>query len=576
MQSINLSQNSTTFVRANGVSSSLDNFLNTSFIWDFGNLTESYNQLNGYNAQHMYSQPGTYPLTFTTVDALGNPTTITQVLNVSQVTRKKYYISSSGNNSNDGLSPATPWKTLDKLRTTGFLNQSNLEILCNCGDTFNLSVSLPYVNGSNVRFGSYGTGNQPTWMWTGTTGNPTIINTGGSANGVIFEGITFDSIVAPIGTIADKLTVPYPVGFGGKGVVVKNCTFLNIYLAVTTDSNASGLLVQDCSAPSATGLRGGFLWLACSDVQIIGCYVNNVTREYGIRGNGVHKINVQQNTILNLDRSNVDPQDMAKGALFMNSGSYFYYAKNTLKGASAVELGNRQSKSYYPTGVIMDQDKARIISERTDYAVVENNTFLAGVISEDSHVEVHPNLHHVLIQNNLADHRGRDGVGYIVVAQDELIKEVNSEDITIKNNTFWADTNNPQFLTYENGLTTRHNDTVAQYTVTNNLFTDVNLKIGYASSAGFWVNDSDLIAFKNINNNIYPIPIAINTNYTDVNAINTITLAGSTTATKWFSLTEWNNLLQVGDDKQGNAPFNSGNYTATINGITAGANLART
>lgn len=66
-----------------------------------------------------------------------------------------YYISSSeGDDSNDGLSPERPKKSLD-----GFSNISNINLLLKCGDTFHMKESFEV--GSNVIFATYGEGPRP-------------------------------------------------------------------------------------------------------------------------------------------------------------------------------------------------------------------------------------------------------------------------------------------------------------------------------------------------------------------------------------------------------------------------------
>lgn len=66
-----------------------------------------------------------------------------------------YYISSSeGDDTNDGLSPQTPKKSLEQ-----FSGSSNLNILLKCGDTFHMTKS--FAVGNNVTLATYGEGARP-------------------------------------------------------------------------------------------------------------------------------------------------------------------------------------------------------------------------------------------------------------------------------------------------------------------------------------------------------------------------------------------------------------------------------
>jgi len=67
-----------------------------------------------------------------------------------------YYISATGSNSNDGLSPATAWQTIDKVNSFNFAANDN--VLFNRGNTFYGGI---IVKRSNINFGAYGSGAKP-------------------------------------------------------------------------------------------------------------------------------------------------------------------------------------------------------------------------------------------------------------------------------------------------------------------------------------------------------------------------------------------------------------------------------
>ncbi|NMP17145.1 CBM35 domain-containing protein [Thalassotalea sp. Y01] len=73
-----------------------------------------------------------------------------------------YYVSSSiGNDSNDGLSPTSPWATLDRVSTGALLPGDN--VYFKAGDTFigQLKPSYSGVEGAPISFGRFGEGNKP-------------------------------------------------------------------------------------------------------------------------------------------------------------------------------------------------------------------------------------------------------------------------------------------------------------------------------------------------------------------------------------------------------------------------------
>lgn len=72
-----------------------------------------------------------------------------------------YYVSSSGDDSNNGTSPDTPWKSLDKINSTVFSPGDS--VLLSCGDIWEGQLA-PKGSGSTdmpIYIGSYGEGRKP-------------------------------------------------------------------------------------------------------------------------------------------------------------------------------------------------------------------------------------------------------------------------------------------------------------------------------------------------------------------------------------------------------------------------------
>src|ERR1035437_4204072 len=101
-----------------------------------------------------------------------------------------YYISSSGNDSNNGLSSSTPWKTITKVNSSFSTLKPGDRILFNRGDTFygTLIVTASGSPGNPITIGAYGTGETPI-----ITGFTTISGWTNEGNGIYSKVITSEA-----------------------------------------------------------------------------------------------------------------------------------------------------------------------------------------------------------------------------------------------------------------------------------------------------------------------------------------------------------------------------------------------
>ena len=101
-----------------------------------------------------------------------------------------YYISSSGNDANNGLSSSTPWKTIAKVNSSFSTLKPGDRILFNRGGTFygTIIVTKSGSAGSPITIGAYGTGNKPI-----ITGFTTISGWTNEGNGIYSKVITAES-----------------------------------------------------------------------------------------------------------------------------------------------------------------------------------------------------------------------------------------------------------------------------------------------------------------------------------------------------------------------------------------------
>jgi hypothetical protein len=99
-----------------------------------------------------------------------------------------YYVSTSGSDVNNGLSPATAWQTIAKVNSSSFAAGTN--ILFNGGQTFSGAIVAPNAGTcvNRITFGSYGTGSAT--ISSGSSSGFVATNLGGiTVTNLIFTGI---------------------------------------------------------------------------------------------------------------------------------------------------------------------------------------------------------------------------------------------------------------------------------------------------------------------------------------------------------------------------------------------------
>ncbi len=110
--------------------------LNSTIAWNFGEAGSAYNTLVGFNAAHAYANSGTYTITLTITTPDGHVGIATKQITIAPDNRPTIYVSSSGNDGNNGLSAGTPIQSLSRLSQ---LLTSNMRVLFQAGDTFDMS-----------------------------------------------------------------------------------------------------------------------------------------------------------------------------------------------------------------------------------------------------------------------------------------------------------------------------------------------------------------------------------------------------------------------------------------------------
>lgn len=141
-----------------------------------------------------------------------------------------YYVSTSGSNSNNGTSPSTPWQTMSKVQSMAGTINAGDSVLFKKGDHFVGQIYWTETGsaGNPIVFGSYGSGNKPTFEYTAGTGTSLLGRAEfyiENANYIVFEGlnITDLGIAASPSQIADKNMNAY-LGYGFNLANSDHCT----------------------------------------------------------------------------------------------------------------------------------------------------------------------------------------------------------------------------------------------------------------------------------------------------------------------------------------------------------------
>lgn len=441
--------------------------------WDFGDPAGRFNQIDGYNAAHVFDAAGTYAIT-RTIESPAGTSRVRVMLEVKPAARSVVYVSADGNDAADGSSPERAFKTWS--RAVGTLG-SNVEVRFRRGDTFTLDRAV-VVRGDNVRLTSYGDAEKQRPMLVVERQLLGHFTFEVSGKRFAVDGLAFDANY--FGNDLGKANLPdlfHPSGTGG--MVIRDCAFHNVNTVVNGNAQPKGVLLLDNELPLETGLRSYFAWVEGSNWTILGNRVANSTREHIVRvgGNGGERVNIQFNDFNNLDRreiaNNPDKSDTAKAALNIQKGRTLYAAHNWLRGANGVgPLGGADGKA----------DKAG----RWVGAVVEYNRV-------DGFLEVNHGLSFATYRNNVL--RIDDSIAFPVGGFDQSYGRGVS-DIWIERNVVINAGKTGKFLAVQAGATNLR--------VNGNVFIAPNLVTGAYESAAIFTREPDLRAFAEIGGNVWP------------------------------------------------------------------------
>lgn len=439
--------------------------LTTRYEWDFGDPGSDTNRLVGFVAGHVYDKPGDYSITLRTTSSEGVVTTWTQTVRIQPDTRRVVYVSSTGSDNNDG----TMQRPMKNLSIVGSRFDQNVQILLKRGETFDVTGQFLSPR-HRVWIGAYGDPNlpQPVIRYVGQKSGEALIRCSDQTIGLVVEQVSFDS---QEGNNPNAQFLPHCIVAGGKQIVIRDVTFLNVSYAINGNAKPRGVMIQRCKVPDTDGLRRYLAWIEGTDWVILNNQVSNSTIEHCIRGRGYNRLLVSGNDLSNIARPEF--RDIAKNTINLQAGENVYVEGNTFRGPSSI-------------GPLGKTDGLKIKSDRSRCYVLENNHFLGAPL------EIQHGISEVMIRRNRFEvENGR----CIIVDGFDPQYERGVSRVTMIENMGKNTGQTGGFL-----LVTGKVDGIS---LIRNTYVAPELKPGVSQTANVYVADQDLSGFRRIDSNTW-------------------------------------------------------------------------
>ena len=355
----------------------------SSFHWSFGDPTGSYNTLNGFNAAHVYQAPGIYPVRL-------NGQVFAQAV---------------------VAAAATPQTVHDEAELRAVLTAGGSAQLP--PGTIKLSRTIDAAAGATLTGSPGGTSRL---YWSGAARQPMLT---GWQGGLTVRDVTFASAFRR----NFDSDAPDAIRLGGANHTVVGCRFADITTAVNGNGRPDGVLVQDCLVSGDTDLRGYLVWGEGRRWTILGNSVPNSTRETPVRLSAVGSapncqfVLVAGNALANIERTQQDPSDVAKGALRCESVDFCWVEGNDFAGIT-------------DAGPLGGADGLPQAGRRVNYVVWRNNVHRGPI-------RLKHGLQHFLLENSRIDYLAGSIGGNVIALGVEAVDPQFGRycsDLTIRGN----------------------------------------------------------------------------------------------------------------------------------------------
>jgi hypothetical protein len=367
-----------------------------------------------------------------------------------------FYVSNTGSDVADGLTPATAWQTISKVNASTFNPGSS--ILFNKGDTWREELIIPSsgISSSYITFGSYGTGNAPqilgsslvtawtsdgsnVWHSTTTVSNPYAL----TYNGNVYFKETSGLITWGKVKVANRaaLVSEYQWEWESNHIYIYSPTDPNTrYSGVEVTQRAIGISLNSKSYITIDGLEvayanaggideGIFPFVNLTGLIVKNCNIHHTGIKSSAAGYGLglaHSNMLIQNNIIH---------DSGRRNISLN-----LYAAN-IQVSSIIVENNTLYRGFHTTGVDIETDGAGTL----DNLIIRNNLIYDDITETLDGVESHgadgifigggTGLTNIYIYNNLVKNTTKFAL------------EINySQSVYVYNNTFYGvNPNVPEF-----------------------------------------------------------------------------------------------------------------------------------
>ncbi len=366
-----------------------------------------------------------------------------------------YYVSSTGNDSNDGKSESAPWKTLAKINGSGFL--AGDKILLKKGDSWigNLAISSSGSSGNPILVGSYGNGNAPIISNPGTalkesTGcSASVPNTGKMGVSIRGDYVTVENL--HISNVGESCVHIYAES---ENAIIRNNELDNCGIGVKVyghNSRAHNNNIHDLTLVNA-GYGAVGVWFFGSDNQfdhniVARAFIDECT-PYGTEGGGA-EIWTSGQTASAVNNIRVEYNSFTETNGFFEAGGGAHNQTGAREPANNILFA--YNKIFNPKGLtnvsIHMTDDYRVDISNLRF---ENNT--------------------IVINNVFPRASGSDRRVMWYTTDNSIVPQPNT--VLLKNNIFWLGSDVDKFQdSNRNNITTANN-----LFFTQNAATDLNLK----------------------------------------------------------------------------------------------------